>query len=802
MKGSTMPHDHTFRLDRAREKETQINDLVQKRSAVEVLLKRLQTDMLVLGPRSPDADVQATADALLSAAEATNALGFGNRLVSLEPGDNDARAEAVEILRLALSRANRQQIVERLRTVNQHGLESYSLAVDQWLRRKLFPEVFSGLFEDKWTDLEARCRNMVGAFPLLRANGSEEHSFRLVRELWERAEWAGGIEDLPPPMPEVRDVSTALRAIQLLLKWVRQHRSSGESRHYADDLNALLSEDDALEGEQRSRAEVCQHEAEKEERVAVALKELTEAVEALHRDLNEDLGGLRNHEPNWDAHVSRIARALVAACNTWRQEGHSGSLFDQDPPAEWSPQQKYALRVFQEVMHGKDEKWAREHLQKAADKKKRELWRWFRDLPPRFLKISPFDGTVATSHPPVVTVKEETPRTAEPETPAVSNAQAEKGEGVRQADCGVASMSPGQLTDATGLKKDGIDVRGAPGMTDNESPHDGDKPQSDIGATAEYEAARQELDRVASTACRDLTEFKRWCDQAISCLETHVQRFGNGDWLANSTPAQRLAREAAKRVHDLRLGSEFLDAVGVQLPSSTSVMQAHTAKCSLLKLSELCAKRQATGGGETHVGGKPPMVEVLESAGGDRKRERTGSPTARLRSWTQSDLDDAIRKYKAERASIYADLVEGVRKKRPGAIKSARKVFGRNAIARALGVKARAMVTYSEEWQSIAHELRLAPAKANRKPPTASDRIGLDIAVEQQAEAEGDQTSLEVIHKETIRLARQWLPEEAANSLVDSLERGEITDDQARETIELYSEQQKDNRTRKVPSQA
>jgi hypothetical protein len=76
----------------------------------------------------------------------------------------------------------------------------------------------------------------------------------------------------------------------------------------------------------------------------------------------------------------------VDACKTWRGAGYAESLFDENPPDEWDPQRKYALRVFRDTMHGASEEQVRERLQAAAVKKKRDVWRWFRDLPPEFLQ--------------------------------------------------------------------------------------------------------------------------------------------------------------------------------------------------------------------------------------------------------------------------------------------------------------------------------------------------------------------------------------------------------------------------------
>ena len=161
-------------------------------------------------------------------------------------------------------------------------------------------------------------------------------------------------------------------------------------------------------------------------------------------------------------------------------------------------------------------------------------------------------------------------------------------------------------------------------------------------------------------------------------------------------------------------------------------------------------------------------------------------------------MDDAIRKYKAERAPSYRDILDSVKAGRPGAKKAAQQLFGRNAVARALQVKARAMVTYSSEWQAIAEELRLSRGKdRNRK---ASPRIGLDIALEDQA-SETAQSGLEiVVNNETIHLIRKSMSRAEAEPLIERLQRGDITDDQARELVEIVKDQNRDSRTRKVRS--
>src|SRR5262249_28730471 len=125
-----------------------------------------------------------------------------------------------------------------------------------------------------------------------------------------------------------------------------------------------------------------------------------------------------------------------------------------------------------------------------------------------------------------------------------------------------------------------------------------------------------------------------------------------------------------------------------------------------------------------------------------------------LRSWTQPDLDDAIRSYKAARAVIYYELVQAIGHRGRGAKQTAQRQFGRNAIARALGVRSRAMVTKSPVWQEMARELRLSHKHEDRRPAGRLRRVGFERAQEDQAEEVGDTVQEEVDRRETVRLVR------------------------------------------------
>ncbi|HQL72605.1 MAG TPA: hypothetical protein PLD58_05460 [Phycisphaerae bacterium] len=183
------------------------------------------------------------------------------------------------------------------------------------------------------------------------------------------------------------------------------------------------------------------------------------------------------------------------------------------------------------------------------------------------------------------------------------------------------------------------------------------------------------------------------------------------------------------------------------------------------------------------------------------------TPLPAKRSWTQPELDEAIREYQAKRSARYQELVgiidtpnlpEG---KKMVARQAAQRIFGRNVIAEELGVKAAKMVSQSPAWIAIANALELR-RKSGGEPTTVRStpgkRIGLDIAVEKaavvSAEPSSDYTSAdaaidrderETTLREIRRLAESKRPRSMndAKALLRDYQAGEMTDVQVRATV-------------------
>jgi hypothetical protein len=186
-----------------------------------------------------------------------------------------------------------------------------------------------------------------------------------------------------------------------------------------------------------------------------------------------------------------------------------------------------------------------------------------------------------------------------------------------------------------------------------------------------------------------------------------------------------------------------------------------------------------------------------QPAGPPRRRPRlavSGSPP--LRSWTQPDLDAAIYKYVAERGASYKSLRDAVERNQKGAVEPARAMFGRNVVAAALGVKAKAMVSKSPAWREVAGTLRLGADGLRRLNPTMT--TGYGYALDEKAATTGDAVADAVERRDAIRFVRKKLKKgERADAIVVGLENGDISTEQAEEMVNMLLDDPDDTRPRR-----
>jgi hypothetical protein len=243
---------------------------------------------------------------------------------------------------------------------------------------------------------------------------------------------------------------------------------------------------------------------------------------------------------------------------------------------------------------------------------------------------------------------------------------------------------------------------------------------------------------------------------------------GKGQLVTMNKTTAKPAEPATVRIGNWPEGGDaFVQAFGPSLEKAFAAMQA--------KIEQVSATTDA----------------------GDKGKKK-GKPD--FRAWTQDDLDKAIREYKAQRAASYRDLVEAVKKNRPGAKQAAIKKYGRNAIAQALGVKSHSMVSNSPAWLEIAQDLRLQLSRDKLKGTQYTRRkgkMGLAQAVEKKSKDAGADTELEDAERqETLRqinsLSRAGKNprqraenKQAAEQLLRDLLCNRRTDDQVRQVIQM-----------------
>ncbi len=173
----------------------------------------------------------------------------------------------------------------------------------------------------------------------------------------------------------------------------------------------------------------------------------------------------------------------------------------------------------------------------------------------------------------------------------------------------------------------------------------------------------------------------------------------------------------------------------------------------------------------------------------DAQKAATPSPTRKAKAkapeklpWTQPELDAAIR----SDIEKHADMIANAKKGKAGAKREAQKFFGRNAVVKRLGVKegSAGLVSKSKPW------LELADAIGLRRKSGRGAKVGLNIALEQKADADDSSVAAVATSRETeariqaaIESATGKKEKEGFVVLLDKFTRGEVTDDQAREIV-------------------
>lgn len=174
------------------------------------------------------------------------------------------------------------------------------------------------------------------------------------------------------------------------------------------------------------------------------------------------------------------------------------------------------------------------------------------------------------------------------------------------------------------------------------------------------------------------------------------------------------------------------------------------------------------------------------------------------RSWMADELNEAIREYRAQHASIIQEFLSVLDNPKETEIrkklvrKDAQKLFGRNVIAKALGVKAARMVSDSSAWKALAASLGLSrkrddfTLKSRLQEESPDDLTPRSAQKPYAADDTTPPAEILLMQKEreqTLHCIRQLASsprkevQEQVKALFKAYEEGEMTDEQVRQTI-------------------
>ncbi|MHC4403044.1 MAG: hypothetical protein ACYTG0_25565 [Planctomycetota bacterium] len=191
------------------------------------------------------------------------------------------------------------------------------------------------------------------------------------------------------------------------------------------------------------------------------------------------------------------------------------------------------------------------------------------------------------------------------------------------------------------------------------------------------------------------------------------------------------------------------------------------------------------------------------------------------RSWNQAALDREIEDFKKKHFYEFEGFRRRIQDDDKKAIPEAQKLFGRNAISEDLTAP-KAMVSKSEVWQQLAEELGIPHgSRKGRQGASRLKKVGYETVAESRNMAVVKTPEDEVAEKEILdrfREARKAAESKLATAkskrevgiletevrgiatLIDKLELGEITVDQAAQQLELIGSQRSDDQASTVPS--
>jgi hypothetical protein len=196
------------------------------------------------------------------------------------------------------------------------------------------------------------------------------------------------------------------------------------------------------------------------------------------------------------------------------------------------------------------------------------------------------------------------------------------------------------------------------------------------------------------------------------------------------------------------------------------------------------------------------VLEHIKQEAGRESDQAKGKPNetdknadSPKRRWDKSSADREVAKYVIDRQATYASLMPKCKSGDATAIKQAQMMFGRNTLAKQLGIPG-GTISKTDQWEKIKRELCLgSEQKSTSGLRHAGNKIGMEIAEEQISQPNNKSTPQspvydDVVRRETIDLLQANLPETDAQQITTRLISGEISDGDARLMLTSYEDGQ------------
>lgn len=134
----------------------------------------------------------------------------------------------------------------------------------------------SRVSDDYWMELGGYCKSIESSIDLIGLDAAASETSKLaayrnqLQKAWDRASHGGGIENLPPELPEISDKQSAIRALSFLFFWVKEQQKRTAPPATSDPPTTAQSESARSNQANKKRGRKLDTDPKADERIADA----------------------------------------------------------------------------------------------------------------------------------------------------------------------------------------------------------------------------------------------------------------------------------------------------------------------------------------------------------------------------------------------------------------------------------------------------------------------------------------------------------------------------------------------------